>query len=246
MVVLSDWIDLAQAYTPFPAGNILFWTRPKAQNLAAQYFGGYLEAKMLRGNSYGILSIMHNDNSSASMHTTKVALPAPPVHSSDEALHRFRRGDSGANIMAVITTTRRTECFGRATLPTCKYWLAGRCNRNPCRFSHTLPTSPSNVYYNPYTTYNHSKKPTTCTPKPVLKPANHAPKALVSLEKPTKCQAEAMSVEKPIKCESEALSAEKLIECGPKVMSVEKATKCEQKSSLMEKTINVEDVAANL
>ncbi|MED6204275.1 hypothetical protein PIB30_007746 [Stylosanthes scabra] len=132
--------------------------------------------------------------------------------------------------MAVITTTRRTQHFGRTTTPTCKYWLAGRCNRNPCRFSHTLPTSPSNIYYNPYTTYNHSKKPTTCTPKPLQKPPNHAPKALVS-------------VEKPINCRGEAMSVEKVIECGPKAMSVEKATKCEQKPLLIEKTIDVEDAA---
>ncbi|MED6210344.1 hypothetical protein PIB30_063248, partial [Stylosanthes scabra] len=132
--------------------------------------------------------------------------------------------------MGVITTTRRIERFGRATPPTCKYWVAGRCNRNPCRFSHSLPTSPSNVYYNPNTTYIHSKKPTICAPKAVQKPANHKPKAVVSVEKPTKCQAEAMSVEK-------------LIECAPKATSVEKATNCDQKSSLIEKTADVEDAA---
>ncbi|MED6173908.1 hypothetical protein PIB30_064123 [Stylosanthes scabra] len=111
--------------------------------------------------------------------------------------------------MGVITTTRRIERFGRTTTPTCKYWVAGRCNRNPCRFSHSLPTSPSNVYYNPNTTYIHSKKPTICAPKPLHKPANHAPKAVVSLEKPTKCQAETMSVEKPIKCEQKDVLIEK-------------------------------------
>ncbi|XP_057762700.1 zinc finger CCCH domain-containing protein 48-like [Arachis stenosperma] len=116
--------------------------------------------------------------------------------------------------MAVITTTRRTELLGRTTSPTCKYWLAGRCNRNPCRFSHKLPTLSSNVYY------KHSKKPHSCVEKmnssSVKKPTNCAPKA----------------VKKPANC---ALKA---------VVSAEKPTKCEQKAVVIEKIENVEDVAA--
>ncbi|XLU44649.1 hypothetical protein S245_039463 [Arachis hypogaea] len=135
------------------------------------------------------------------------------------------------SIMAVITTTRRTERFRPTTRPTCKYWQAGRCNRNPCQFSHSLPTSPSNVYYNANTTYKHSKKPDSsvekmasssakkainCAPKDFKKPENCALKAVEC-----RPEAEAISVEKPSKCEG----------------------KCEEKAVLIEKTADVEDVA---
>ncbi|XLR07949.1 hypothetical protein S83_035887, partial [Arachis hypogaea] len=127
--------------------------------------------------------------------------------------------------MAVITTTRRTEQFHRTTPPTCKYWIVGRCNINPCRFSHSLPTLLSNVYYNANTTYKHSKKPHSSVEKmassSVKKSINCAPKAF---KKPESC----------------ALRA---VECRPEAMSIEKPTKCEQKAVLIEKTVDVEDVA---
>ncbi|XP_015950262.1 zinc finger CCCH domain-containing protein 48 [Arachis duranensis] len=131
--------------------------------------------------------------------------------------------------MAVITTTRRSERFRRTTPPTCKYWLAGRCNRNPCRFSHSSPTLPSNAYYNGNTTYKHSKQPTNCASKTLEKPANRAPMAVVSVEKPTKC-------------EPMAMSDEKITVCGLEAVSVEEPTKCVQKAVLIEKTADVEDV----
>ncbi|XP_061350604.1 zinc finger CCCH domain-containing protein 48-like [Gastrolobium bilobum] len=39
---------------------------------------------------------------------------------------------------------------------TCAYWLAGRCNRNPCRFLHRETPLPSAPYYN---AYRYQRKP---------------------------------------------------------------------------------------
>ncbi|XLS91725.1 hypothetical protein HN51_067733, partial [Arachis hypogaea] len=127
--------------------------------------------------------------------------------------------------MAVITTTRRTERFRRTTPPTCKYWLAGRCNRNPCRFSYSLPTSPSNVYYKANTTYKHSKK----SDLPLEKMASSSAKKAIN------CAPKAFK--KPEIC------ALKAVECRPEAISIEKPSKCEQKAVLIEKTADVEDVA---
>ncbi|KAI4354965.1 hypothetical protein L6164_003784 [Bauhinia variegata] len=44
-----------------------------------------------------------------------------------------------------IKATRRTERFGGET---CAYWLAGRCNRNPCRFLHGETPLPYPKYHN--------------------------------------------------------------------------------------------------
>ena len=80
--------------------------------------------------------------------------------------------------MAIKAATRRTEHFSGT--PTCKYWLAGRCNRNPCRFLHsvTLSPSPSTAYHNANTTYKYTRKP-------------HS-----SAEKTTKHDSKAVSVKK--------------------------------------------------
>ncbi|XLU44605.1 hypothetical protein S245_039419 [Arachis hypogaea] len=127
--------------------------------------------------------------------------------------------------MAIITTTKRTERLRRTTPPTCKYWLAGRCNRNPCGFSHSLPTSPSNVYYNANTTYKYSKKPDSSVEKI----------ASSSAKKAINCTPKAFK--KPENC------ALKAVECRPEAISVEKPSKCEEKAVLIEKTADVEDVA---
>ena len=42
---------------------------------------------------------------------------------------------------------------------TCVYKLAGRCNRNLCRFLHRETPSPSNAYYNANTAYKYTRKP---------------------------------------------------------------------------------------
>ncbi|XP_061341186.1 zinc finger CCCH domain-containing protein 48-like isoform X2 [Gastrolobium bilobum] len=55
-----------------------------------------------------------------------------------------------------LKLARRTE---RISGTTCVYWLAGRCNRNPCRFLHSETPSPSTVYYNDNTDYSYPKKP---------------------------------------------------------------------------------------
>ncbi|XLR53109.1 hypothetical protein HN51_021368 [Arachis hypogaea] len=128
--------------------------------------------------------------------------------------------------MAIITTTKRSERFRRTTPPTCKYWQAGRCNRNPCQFSHSLPTSPSNVYYNANTTYKHSKMASSSAKKAFKKPENCALRAV-------EYRPEAMSVEKPTKCEQKAVAD---------VEDVATVAKCEQKVVLIEKTADVEDV----
>ncbi|XLS80838.1 hypothetical protein HN51_046669 [Arachis hypogaea] len=167
--------------------------------------------------------------------------------------------------MAIITTTKRTERLRRTTPPTCKYWLAGRCNRNPCQFSHSLPTSPSNVYYNANTTYKHSKKPDSsvekiasssakkainCTPKNFKKPENCALKAVECRPESISVGLASSSVKKAINCAPKALKkpencAPKAVECRPEAeaISVEKPTKCEEKAVLIEKTADVEDVA---
>ena len=40
----------------------------------------------------------------------------------------------------------------------CVYKLAGRCNRNLCRFLHRETPSPSNAYYNANTAYKYTRK----------------------------------------------------------------------------------------
>lgn len=57
-----------------------------------------------------------------------------------------------------IKPTRRNERFGGTT---CAYWLAGRCNRNPCRFLHRETPSPSvpTYYNNANNAYRHTRKP---------------------------------------------------------------------------------------
>ncbi|XP_016182964.1 zinc finger CCCH domain-containing protein 48 [Arachis ipaensis] len=126
--------------------------------------------------------------------------------------------------MAIITTTRRTERFSGTTPPTCKYWLAGRCNRNPCKFLHSLSTLPSNVH-NANMTYMHSKNPHLSAEK----------MASSSVKKPTNCAPKAFK--KPANC------ARKAVECGSEAMSVEKPTQCEQMDISIEKTESVEEVA---
>ena len=51
--------------------------------------------------------------------------------------------------------------------PTCKYWLAGRCNRNPYRLLHSITTSPlpSTAYHNANIAYKYTRKPHASTEK---------------------------------------------------------------------------------
>ncbi|GAU40946.1 hypothetical protein TSUD_348830 [Trifolium subterraneum] len=45
-----------------------------------------------------------------------------------------------------VTKWKRFD--GRIIPTTCYYWLNGKCNRNPCRFLHSQPSSPSAAYVN--------------------------------------------------------------------------------------------------
>ncbi|CAJ1975622.1 unnamed protein product [Sphenostylis stenocarpa] len=63
---------------------------------------------------------------------------------------------------------RRSERIGGTT---CVFWLAGRCNRNPCRFLHTETPSPhTTASVNANTSYTHSSSETTptCNPNATL------------------------------------------------------------------------------
>ncbi|KAH1209461.1 Zinc finger CCCH domain-containing protein 48 [Glycine max] len=51
---------------------------------------------------------------------------------------------------------RRTERIGRTT---CSYWIAGKCNRNPCRFVHIETPSPPAACGYGNTAYSYGKKP---------------------------------------------------------------------------------------
>ncbi|TKY56448.1 Zinc finger CCCH domain-containing protein 48 [Spatholobus suberectus] len=53
-----------------------------------------------------------------------------------------------------VKFARRTERIGGTT---CVYWLAGRCNRNPCRFLHR--ECQYTAYHNANTAYRYGKKP---------------------------------------------------------------------------------------
>ncbi|KAJ1400989.1 Zinc finger, CCCH-type [Sesbania bispinosa] len=53
-----------------------------------------------------------------------------------------------------VARRSRTERIGT----TCVYWLAGRCNRNPCRFLHEETTLPSTSYHNAYTAHPYQRK----------------------------------------------------------------------------------------
>ncbi|XP_020218364.1 zinc finger CCCH domain-containing protein 17 [Cajanus cajan] len=56
----------------------------------------------------------------------------------------------------VVRRTKEIQSHRGRTTP-CAYWLAGRCNRNPCKFLHTSP---------PHTTYHYANNPYTYTRKP--------------------------------------------------------------------------------
>ncbi|CAL0327772.1 unnamed protein product [Lupinus luteus] len=63
--------------------------------------------------------------------------------------------------MDIKSTWRNEERFGRNS---CSYWLAGRCDRNPCRFLHSVTPSTSSSYYTsqynkPNNAYPYTRKP---------------------------------------------------------------------------------------
>ena len=53
-----------------------------------------------------------------------------------------------------IKSVRRAE---RINGETCAYWLAGRCNRNPCRFLHGGVPVPSTTHHYATTAHHYSK-----------------------------------------------------------------------------------------
>lgn len=55
-----------------------------------------------------------------------------------------------------VKFARRNERIGGTT---CVYWLAGRCNRNPCRFLHSGTPSPHTTCHNPNTAHRYGKRP---------------------------------------------------------------------------------------
>ncbi|TKY69435.1 Zinc finger CCCH domain-containing protein 17 [Spatholobus suberectus] len=58
--------------------------------------------------------------------------------------------------LKIAKRTEQIQIGGSGTTSTCVYWLAGRCNRNPCRFLHT---SPHSAYYHASTPCRHARKP---------------------------------------------------------------------------------------
>ncbi|OIV93955.1 hypothetical protein TanjilG_21047 [Lupinus angustifolius] len=62
--------------------------------------------------------------------------------------------------MDIKPVQRNEQHFGRKP---CSYWLAGRCNRNPCRFLHSVTPSSSSYYtpqYNkPKNAYRYTRNP---------------------------------------------------------------------------------------
>ncbi|KAJ1392573.1 Zinc finger, CCCH-type [Sesbania bispinosa] len=53
-----------------------------------------------------------------------------------------------------MKVARRTERIGT----TCVYWLAGRCNRKPCKFLHGETPLPSTSYHNAYAAHPYPRK----------------------------------------------------------------------------------------
>ncbi|KAK7292576.1 hypothetical protein RJT34_15427 [Clitoria ternatea] len=66
-----------------------------------------------------------------------------------------------------IKVPRRSDCPTTKTAKTCVYWLAGRCNRNPCRFLHRVTPSTHTAhqdvkpagYQNIKSAYQYTRKP---------------------------------------------------------------------------------------
>ncbi|KAE9597539.1 putative transcription factor C3H family [Lupinus albus] len=63
--------------------------------------------------------------------------------------------------MDIKSAPRNEQRFGGKQ---CSYWLAGRCNRNPCRFLHSVTPSTSSPYYTaqynnkPRNAYHYTRK----------------------------------------------------------------------------------------
>ena len=59
-----------------------------------------------------------------------------------------------------MKSVRRAE---RTNGETCTYWLAGRCNRNPCGFLHGGVPLPSRTHHYATTAHHYSKQPRQST-----------------------------------------------------------------------------------